>query len=1467
MNQDIDNDLEFVETQIVKIKKRLRDRSWPMRIFRVLVLFLLIVTGLAVCVSLYGKHYLDTHPDVQQKLVQTVSDSFGIPINVAELGVGWEWKGPKLVAQKLSFYPDSEQSEAIVVFDEVSVVLDLPGYFRNWVLNVADVTLSGAEIQLAQRDAVWYLNDYPISSLENLEEQMKVSEIQKSDVEVNSDFKLPLGKFSVKDINFVYLNEAKEELWRFDSMNAFVENDENTRIKFQAEDNPLYDKLEFTANSRNVEELLERDWQLLLDAEGVNAEQFIQDWKKLIRRLIVDSSSVASDPEQKIRLVNGKVDAKIWSQVKTGDLLALNGQVGFTNLHFEQGLTQPVRIKTIPELSFNVDINKQYRLFSQLPENQDLEIYEELAQSQKLSEEVSTDENNNKQTELLSSDSSNGDLLEKSKDQEKPAGQIEQLVQEETLLRLSNWAVKSDLGLWPKSDINFKKISYRDDLNNFELDELPEVKQIKRKSVDEEKSDFEHSGLSKNTLTYELTADYIYLGDLAPMLAVVSSGTINSESSWQFIDWRKLDGKIHDIHLKFNDTLNDDDLNKVSQLTNINETSKKNYIEFMKVRFEDLSVPQVNNQLHLRGLNGQIDLHNDKGTINLSSSNFIYEHLDLFRNEIELDTLQLTADVDRHSDLWSFKARDFILANEDIEITGQAEVDMTQDGFEVVSELQTDIKNIETMSRYYPVKIMKEGLVNWLERGFVSGEIGKANISLKGDLTKFPFRDGGGEFKAEFPVKDLVIDYASSWPAITLESGNVSFINEGVTIDVEKSKSKELDNLPFQAVFSDMSNTPLVLSIERQPMELQKTVTWLKQTPIYAELSSYFDSLDFRGSSLVDLEVTIPPNNTDDTSLNGRLSLNNNPLKIAALDDLIENVTGDIYFTEKSVSAEGLTALVRNQAITADVIQANEATVINLSGEAELATFLQSEYLTGRSRFTASVNVPKTDDAELGIDVIEVSSNLLGAQINLPAPFAKDKDAILPLTVRINMAGTQNEAFTLIGFSGSLGKTLLQGRLFKDSNNADPEKEMQLHSLALIGDGRAEYLQQVDLSKPQIQVLGQFSRLDADEWFTFINELEDDENSQIELGLVDIALDEMNLLGQSISNAEVRVLPTDDTWQIRLLNADMNGNVRVPRPWSDTLPIEIDMDRIYFKDTDTDDNDPEELENEENALSDVDLTKIPNMNFNVSDFRYNTMDLGLFSGRVVQDGKGASLKDAKITNPAFDIEASGGWFNTDQGEQTLFSMQMQSRNFTQSLQRLGFAPLASASVATADIELDWQGNPLDDLLDSVSGKITFNLRNGNLQEVDPGAGRFLALLSIAQLPSRLSLDFRDVFGKGLKYDELSGDFLLSNGQAYTNNMLMRGPVADVGMIGRVGLATRDFEQAAVVRADFGSTLPLAGALAGGLGVGAAVLLFSEIFKKPIKDATQIFYQIEGDWGKPDINRIKPSQLKEIPIAP
>ena len=84
-----------------------------------------------------------------------------------------------------------------------------------------------------------------------------------------------------------------------------------------------------------------------------------------------------------------------------------------------------------------------------------------------------------------------------------------------------------------------------------------------------------------------------------------------------------------------------------------------------------------------------------------------------------------------------------------------------------------------------------------------------------------------------------------------------------------------------------------------------------------------------------------------------------------------------------------------------------------------------------------------------------------------------------------------------------------------------------------------------------------------------------------------------------------------------------------------------------------------------------------------------------------------------------------------------------------------------------------------------------------------GAGRAVGLLSVTALPRRLSLDFTDVFGKGLAFDKIEGDFTLSDGNAYTSNLIMDGPAAGVRISGRVGIEAEDYDQTAIVSAEVG----------------------------------------------------------------
>lgn len=99
--------------------------------------------------------------------------------------------------------------------------------------------------------------------------------------------------------------------------------------------------------------------------------------------------------------------------------------------------------------------------------------------------------------------------------------------------------------------------------------------------------------------------------------------------------------------------------------------------------------------------------------------------------------------------------------------------------------------------------------------------------------------------------------------------------------------------------------------------------------------------------------------------------------------------------------------------------------------------------------------------------------------------------------------------------------------------------------------------------------------------------------------------------------------------------------------------------------------------------------------------------------------------------------------------------------------------------------------------------------------------------------------------------------MLVDGDTYTCDLSLESTAADIGIVGKAGLVSRDYEQSAVVSANFGNALPIAGALVAGPQVAAALLLFSQLFKKPLQEATQIYYSIDGTFDEPAIETITP----------
>ncbi|HUM90904.1 MAG TPA: AsmA-like C-terminal region-containing protein, partial [Candidatus Competibacter sp.] len=158
----------------------------------------------------------------------------------------------------------------------------------------------------------------------------------------------------------------------------------------------------------------------------------------------------------------------------------------------------------------------------------------------------------------------------------------------------------------------------------------------------------------------------------------------------------------------------------------------------------------------------------------------------------------------------------------------------------------------------------------------------------------------------------------------------------------------------------------------------------------------------------------------------------------------------------------------------------------------------------------------------------------------------------------------------------------------------------------------------------------------------------------------------------------------------------------------------------------------------------------------------------------------------------------------------------------------------------------------------LDGALKFRVGPGQLRDINPGLGRMIGMLSVQNLTRRLSFDFSDLFQPGMGFDRISGDFTFKRGQAYTDNMLIEAPAARIEIQGRTGLRTRDYDQTITVIPQFGGTLPVAGAIAGGPVVGAAVFVAERLLQKDIERATRYRYSLKGSWDDPVMEYLQDS---------
>lgn len=193
------------------------------------------------------------------------------------------------------------------------------------------------------------------------------------------------------------------------------------------------------------------------------------------------------------------------------------------------------------------------------------------------------------------------------------------------------------------------------------------------------------------------------------------------------------------------------------------------------------------------------------------------------------------------------------------------------------------------------------------------------------------------------------------------------------------------------------------------------------------------------------------------------------------------------------------------------------------------------------------------------------------------------------------------------------------------------------------------------------------------------------------------------------------------------------------------------------------------------------------------------------------------------------------------------------------LENLGYAVTIRKGKLQSVVQAYWYDAPNKFELGKLNGSVAAVIDDGVINDIKPGAGRLLGLLSLSELPRRLKLDFNE-FRSGLAFSQIVGQVEIQNGVANTDTLKIISPVALISIDGSTDLATEKFDQTVHVVPNVSGSVPIVSWLAWGGQVGVLAFILDQLFGDTFNSSVGTEYLVTGTWENPIIKKI------ELPTA-
>lgn len=769
---------------------------------------------------------------------------------------------------------------------------------------------------------------------------------------------------------------------------------------------------------------------------------------------------------------------------------------------------------------------------------------------------------------------------------------------------------------------------------------------------------------------------------------------------------------------------------------------------------------------------------------------------------------------------------------------------------------------LQTLKQYLPYALMSDKLGAWLETALVEGESVKGEVFFKGQArelaspARWDLPENQGLFGGVVSVKNAKLQFQPDWPAIENLDAVIEFTPQTLTV-----RSDRLDlagGVNAQAVsveVSHLNQSDIALEVRGQVhADAPSALAYLQRTPLPAKvgLDEWLADpakVSMQGELAVDLQsVWIPLHGYDDRDdkVLGTLRLEKSNLQLFEKIEF-QALEGQLVFTEQSVQGKKLRALVEGGQAYFDVETDSSHHNIRILGSGVLSADYPG-IVTGEVDWSGRLNIPLKKQSAHSLSG-EVKWNAAGAQWQMPAPL----DASV-------MNGESILGWTLL--DGALHG---QGRIahlgaFVFKRDSLGEEDATLAASVLLG-GQDPFKLQLEPGK--VAITGTVAALDLDGWAKWRSpERADPESTWFkdllwgdsrvtfdQVQLLDQIYPALNLKWQSLDreqlafHAEAPYLQAVATFNHPQQVLDVNAS-RLQL----TLP-----EKVFDQAAPVDEARAKELLQICQAKT-PSLSILPKVNFNGSNLFVDEVGIRnlAFQLEDSQDDLHFKHLNAQFANQAGVL--TGEYFFYKRSKLSFAELAFVSNNVKNLSALLGLKQGFTGKRAEGKANLVWPGGVECFDWIGVTGKAGFEVRDGVIENVEPGFARLLGLLNINSLARRLSLNLEDVTTKGMAYDSIKSGAQLKNGYLTLEDFLLEAPSATVGLTGKVNLLQRQYDLKAQVTPSLGSSLPALSAITGIASPLGALAFYTlmKILPDVNEDLISYRYDVTGPWDAPNI---------------